>query len=258
MPQLQSLLDDHALTAALASLREGIQVVNADWRYLYLNPAAATHGRLSPEALLGRTMQECYPGIERTPMFSLLRDCLDAGASHELLNEFTYPDGSVAWFELRIQRTNVGVLVLSTDATQRLQLEQRLRPPAPAPAPVTGGSEAVLVVDSDEAVLRVIVRELERGGYAVTGARSRAEALARIWRGYRPQLLLTDRVLGADSGLALADQVCVLVPGLRVLVMSGGSDLEDGSGGLSSSVEMLEKPFTPARLGARVRAVLDG
>ena len=67
-----SQLDPARLTATLNAIQEGVQVVGFDWRYLYVNDAVCKHGRRPREELLGRTMQECYPGIDETAMFRSL------------------------------------------------------------------------------------------------------------------------------------------------------------------------------------------
>src|SRR5574341_480965 len=87
----------------LDNLLEGCQIIGFDWRYLYLNDAVARHGRKIKEELLGHTMMEIYPGIEKTDMFTALRECMDDRDSRHLENEFTYPDGTKGWFELGIQ-----------------------------------------------------------------------------------------------------------------------------------------------------------
>jgi hypothetical protein len=53
--------------SAVDCLRVGFQVIGFDWRYVYVNPAAAAHGRRTVAQLSGRTMMECYPGIVRRP-----------------------------------------------------------------------------------------------------------------------------------------------------------------------------------------------
>ncbi len=111
----------------LDSLREGCQVIGFDYRYLYLNAAAARHGQRPPEALLGRTMAECYPGIDGTAMFAALRRCLETRAADVMDNEFTFPDGSKAWFELRFVPVPQGACVLSMDVTGRKRAEASLR-----------------------------------------------------------------------------------------------------------------------------------
>ena len=51
----------------LNNLLEGVQVVGRDYRYLYVNEAVVAQGRTTRKELLGRTMMECYPGIDRMP-----------------------------------------------------------------------------------------------------------------------------------------------------------------------------------------------
>ncbi len=114
------------LPLVVESLREGIQVIDREWRYCYLNQAAEAHGRKSRDELLGRTMMECYPGIDGTEMFKLLRRCMDEGTDESMLNEFTYPDGGKRTFELRIQPYDVGLIILSIDVTERSQLQEQL------------------------------------------------------------------------------------------------------------------------------------
>jgi PAS domain S-box-containing protein len=45
----------------------------------------------------------------------------------KLLNEFVYPDGSPAWFELTIQPVNEGLLITSLDITDYLNAQERVR-----------------------------------------------------------------------------------------------------------------------------------
>ncbi len=109
----------HPPAFLLDALREGIQVIGPDWCYRYVNPAAARHGNSTPEALIGRTMMACYPGIERTPLFAELEQCLRSSEPCVLENVFQYADGSCRYFELRIEPVPDGVCVLSIDITDR-------------------------------------------------------------------------------------------------------------------------------------------
>ncbi|MEK6756681.1 MAG: GAF domain-containing protein, partial [Bacteroidota bacterium] len=63
--------------STLDHMLEGCQIIDFDWRYLYVNDVAAAHGRHTKEELLGRTMMEMYPGIENTPMFAKLRHSME-------------------------------------------------------------------------------------------------------------------------------------------------------------------------------------
>jgi PAS domain S-box-containing protein len=116
-----------ALANVLDSLREGIQIIDRAWRYAYLNSAAAAHGRKPREELLGRTMMECYPGIDATEVFAVLERCMDDRTSGAMQNEFVYADGQRQTFELRVEPCELGIVVLSIDVTEGRKLEEQLR-----------------------------------------------------------------------------------------------------------------------------------
>ena len=109
--------------AILDVILEGIQIIDRDWRYLHLNDTAAMHGKSTRQALLGRTMMECYPGIEQTDLFTVMQRCRDEGRSEVLQTPFTFPDGSTGVFELRIQPVPQGLCILSLDVTARAEAE---------------------------------------------------------------------------------------------------------------------------------------
>ncbi|MEZ6037199.1 MAG: response regulator [Planctomycetota bacterium] len=115
------------MVEAFEALLEGLQVLSPDWRYLYVNPHAAQHGRTTPEALLGRRIQDCYPGIEQTSVFAEMQRCMTDRVGVTLENEFAFPDGSIGWFELRIQPVPKGICVLSVDITERKAAEAARR-----------------------------------------------------------------------------------------------------------------------------------
>lgn len=122
-----SLMRPEELAEVLGAMREGLQVIDRSWRYVYVNPAAAAHGRKSVNDLLGRSMMECYPGIEHTEMFATLTRCMQERVSATLRNEFVYPDGKAGTFELRVQPSRAGITVLSIDVSQEQELEAQLR-----------------------------------------------------------------------------------------------------------------------------------
>jgi PAS domain S-box-containing protein len=112
-------LDRDPLRRALDCLQEGFQIIGYDWHYVYVNPAAARHGRRSAAELVGHSIFEEYPGIERTPVFAALRRCMDDRLPQVLETEFRFPDGHTCWFEVRVQPAPEGICVYSTDIDQR-------------------------------------------------------------------------------------------------------------------------------------------
>lgn len=115
---MEESLHDQLARDVLDHLLEGCQVVGFDGTYLYVNEAAATQGRTTVAGLMGRTMMACYPGIDETPMFSVLQRCMNERTPQRMENEFVYPDGSRGFFELRFEPVPLGVCILSLDVTE--------------------------------------------------------------------------------------------------------------------------------------------
>ena len=140
----------------------------------------------------------------------------------------------------------------------------RIATPAepPAGAPKGGpapGSETVLVVEDEPAVLTLSRRALESQGYVVLAASDADAALRVVERhGGMIHLLLTDVVMPGLSGRELADRLSAQRPGIRVLYMSGyPGDAVVQHGTLPLGSAFLQKPFSPDGLARKVRDVLD-
>lgn len=117
---------DERYRNTLDNMLEGCQIIDFDWRYVYVNVAAARQGHSKPEDLLQRTMMEAYPGIEKTELFRVLRRCMEERLPQNMENVFTFPDGGVGWFDLRIQPVPEGLFILSIDITERKHVEEAL------------------------------------------------------------------------------------------------------------------------------------
>jgi CheY-like chemotaxis protein len=130
---------------------------------------------------------------------------------------------------------------------------------APAKPGAARGSETVLVVEDEPAVLTLSRRALETQGYVVLAAADGAAALRVVERhGGTIHLLLTDVVMPGLSGRELADQLQARRPGIRVLYMSGyPGDAVVQHGTLPPGSAFLQKPFSPDGLARKVRDVLD-
>jgi hypothetical protein len=128
-----------------------------------------------------------------------------------------------------------------------------------APVEAPGGRETILVVEDEDAVRRLVRASLERRGYRVLVASGGYEAVEIARRESPIHLVLTDLVMPQMSGVAVAELVKAERPGIRVLYMSGYTDrsLQKSAGFPEDAASFIQKPFTPAVLGARVRAALD-
>jgi CheY-like chemotaxis protein len=127
-----------------------------------------------------------------------------------------------------------------------------------APAEVIRGNETILVVEDEEAVRKLVVRNLQSLGYQVLEAADAAGAAVFLRGDSLIDLLFTDVILpGGKTGRQLADEACALRPEMRVLFTSGytqnsivhQSELDQG-------VHLLSKPYRREDLGRKVREAL--
>ncbi len=145
----------------------------------------------------------------------------------------------------------------------KIYLPRVATPAGAAAGPQKGGpargTETVLVVEDEPAVLSLSRRALEAQGYVVLAASDAAAALRVVERhGGMIHLLLTDVVMPGLSGRELADQLAGQRPGIRVLYMSGyPGDAVVQHGTLPTGSAFLQKPFSPDGLARKVRDVLD-
>jgi|GEM_PF-2010799 PAS domain S-box-containing protein len=113
-------------SGAFDDLLEGIQVLDRDWNYQYVNVAAVAHNHRPASELLGKNYVQCWPGIENTAVYPVLKSVMDTRVAAEVENPFTYPDGSSGNFSLRIRPIPEGVLILSVEITERRRAEKQL------------------------------------------------------------------------------------------------------------------------------------
>jgi len=129
---------------------------------------------------------------------------------------------------------------------------------ATGPGPLEG-TERILLVEDEPAVLELMRRTLESYGYTVLHASTPDRALQAVQEGgARVDLLLTDVVMPGMNGRELAVQLRAIDPTMPVLFMSGySSDVVAERGLLPADASLITKPFSPSALAARVREVLD-
>lgn len=111
----------------LDQMMEGVQIIDFSWRYVYVNEAVTKHGCYTEQDLIGHTMMEKYPGIEKSEMFQSLQKCMVQRIPIFMENQFDYPDGTTGWFELSIQPVPEGIFILSIDISGRKANEAALQ-----------------------------------------------------------------------------------------------------------------------------------
>jgi len=111
----------------------------------------------------------------------------------------------------------------------------------------------VLLVEDDDTIRALLQRQLRKQGLSVVTAADGAEALARFKVDTAFDLLITDVIMpGLDGGRLIAS-VRDLVPGIRILAISGYTG-DMAARSLPTNVAWLQKPFSSSEFN---EAVLD-
>ncbi|SPF43022.1 PAS/PAC sensor hybrid histidine kinase (fragment) [Syntrophobacter sp. SbD1] len=121
------------------------------------------------------------------------------------------------------------------------------------------GTETILLVEDDEAILSLSKMILENLGYTVLAAHNPTYVFHLVED--HPgdiHLLITDVVMPEMNGRELAEQLITVRPNLKCLYMSGyTADVIARRGILDEGVNFIQKPFGSEVLAARVRQALD-
>jgi PAS domain S-box-containing protein len=121
------------------------------------------------------------------------------------------------------------------------------------------GSETILLVDDEEGIRRLLTETLSNGGYTVLGARHGGEAFDVCQRHPGPiHVMVTDVIMPQMSGRELVQRVRPIRPDMKVLYVSGYTDISPSHPGpTDSDSAFLPKPFMPQALAQKIREVLD-
>jgi PAS domain S-box-containing protein len=121
------------------------------------------------------------------------------------------------------------------------------------------GTEKILLVDDDEALLDVLRRRLEKLGYNVVATTSPAEALEKIKSELNYfDLLLTDKTMPVMDGFQLVREIRTLGSKIPIILCTGSADSRDSAKipGLKIN-DIMTKPVGKNSLACTVRKVLD-
>jgi two-component system CheB/CheR fusion protein len=122
-----------------------------------------------------------------------------------------------------------------------------------------GRGESVLVVEDNEALRRVVTRQLGELGYRVLAAENAAAGLELLDR-QSIDLLLTDIVMpGGINGRELARRARQRWPEIKIVFTSGFSEarLNGDAGPLAACTPLLSKPYRKEDLASAAREALD-
>jgi CheY-like chemotaxis protein len=127
-----------------------------------------------------------------------------------------------------------------------------------AAAPLRGALETILVVEDEDDVRSSTCCILSALGYEVVEACDAADAIELIENGTQVDLVFSDVIMpGPVSSLQLRDVVRTHLPQAQILYTSGYAEgVLSHSGKVDASVHLLQKPYDPDALSARIRDLL--
>lgn len=114
-PQAVSILD---------TIEDSVIVLDREWRFTYLNRAAAGYAKKSPDELLGRSIWETHPKVRGTPLESHFRQAMADQVPHQFT---TYGPDIGRWFEMRVYPAPAGLTIHSREITEQRPPEEALR-----------------------------------------------------------------------------------------------------------------------------------
>ena len=105
------------------------------------------------------------------------------------------------------------------------------------------GKAALLLVDDDPDLLRLLAIRLKANGYGVTAVESGQKALAAI-ANTRPDLVLTDLRMAGLDGMGLFQEIQASYPGLPVIILTAHGSIPEAVAAVKRGVfGYLTKPY---------------
>jgi signal transduction histidine kinase/CheY-like chemotaxis protein len=132
--------------------------------------------------------------------------------------------------------------------------------PLPELLPAPGGTEHILVVDDDKALIKAQESRLTRLGYKVTAMTNSAAAL-ELFKNKAElfDLVITDQAMPDMTGVELVKELKTIRPDIPVILCTGFSDIINKSNAKSYGInKLIMKPLDKTKLALSIRQVLNG
>ncbi len=116
----------------------------------------------------------------------------------------------------------------------------------------------VLIADDEEVIADTLAMILRQAGFEARAVYSGEQALD-IVSGFKPDMLISDVIMGGISGIETAIKVSAALPSCKILLFSGQAstaNLLQEARVDGHHFEMLSKPLHPSDFLARIRAAL--
>ena len=112
-------LSEVPFRGVLDGMLEGVALLDSEFRFRYLNDAAARNLGATREALFGSSIFAHCPWLRGTPLHERFMACATNGRADRFDAPFPTIGGTIRWFEFSVQPSAGGLAVLSLDVTER-------------------------------------------------------------------------------------------------------------------------------------------
>ncbi len=117
-------------------------------------------------------------------------------------------------------------------------------------------NERILIIEDDQAIVRVLKRSFTYEGYHVETAFDGEDGFKK-YQQFRPDVIVLDWMLPGIDGIEVCDRIRANDDNLPILMLTAKDTTRDRVQGLDAGVDdYLVKPFEIEELNARVRALL--
>jgi PAS domain S-box-containing protein len=178
-----------------------------------------------------------------------------SGLGLSMVYGFAQQSGGHVWISSRVGTGTSVTIVLPALASALAEAVSE----ADAVEPIPDGKERILVVEDDPQVLQFVTTQLVSLGYDVTAVSVGVDAIERIERDSRYDLLFTDVVLPKGmSGVELARRAKQMRPSMKVLLTSGyPEEVFEQHGRPDEGTLILRKPYRRKELADTLRQILE-
>ncbi|MEJ2658999.1 MAG: response regulator, partial [Desulfobacterales bacterium] len=139
-------------------------------------------------------------------------------------------------------------------------ITSRFKPEKKIEKPVPTGTERILFIDDEPAIMKLGKQILESLGYDVSTRNSSIEAL-ELFKEKKEHfdLVITDMTMPHMTGEKLTEKLLQIRPDIPVILCTGFSSLIDEPKALSMGIRaFISKPILRREMAEAVRKVLDG
>ncbi len=113
-------------SGTLDKLIEGCAIIDYNWTFLYVNDVQAQHAYKQRSEMIGKTVFEIVPGIEKSSIFNTVERTMTERVPGLIENSFMFENGREGWYQVHSVPVPEGIFVQTLDITDRKKMEEEL------------------------------------------------------------------------------------------------------------------------------------